>query len=157
MTSFLFSLAGFADAECITGDLHEELAVRKVEYGTVGAASWYIWQLLRSLAGPLAWRALLAAVMVMPPAIGLQLLWISVFDWLCVRPQEGMLGVNLACVLAGAMLSVRSLRVLAGGALGAGIVFAIWVGPSAFPYIVAGLLATPVGVGAAQMRKEIIE
>ena len=157
MTIILFSLAGFADAECVIGDLHEEMAILKAESGTVFAVSWYSWQLLRSLARPLVWRALLTAIMVIPPALGLQLLWMRLFDWLCARPLEGMLQVNLFCVLAGAMLSVRSLRALAGGALGAGIIFGIWIGTSAFPHIVAGLLAAPVGVVATQIRKEIIK
>jgi hypothetical protein len=151
MTDTLLSLAGVADAECLAGDLHEEFAIVKAECGSLSAGKWYVWQLARSVARPLTYRTLIVFMTVTPPALGLQWLWKSIFDHLCATPSDGMLQVNVLCLLAGAMLTIRLFRAFAGSLLCAGVAFGLWIGPSAYPHIVAAMLAAPVGVMAAQI------
>ena len=155
MTDALFSLAGIADAECLAGDLHEEFAIRTAERGVASAAKWFAWQMLRCLAWPLAYRASRALLTLAPAALAMAWLWKRLFDHMCARPADGLLQVNILCLIAGAMLTVRSLRVFTGCLLCAGIALGLWLGPSAYPQIVAGLLAVPAGVIATEIRKAI--
>jgi hypothetical protein len=151
----LLTLAGHPDAECIAGDLHEEFAWMRPERGAVRAARWCAWQVARTLARPLAERALAVAVVLVLPLAAFDHFWALVFAQVCQAPSDGLLAVNGACLCAGALWTDPARRSAASGILGAALAAAIVIGPDAFPHIVAGLLAVPAGALAARLRKAL--
>ena len=155
MTAALLSFLGVSQAEYIVGDLHEELALIRQQSGDSKAARWYAWQVSRLLARTLAERAAVLATLLAPPLILLQWFWSALFGRLCLDPAPGLFQVNAICLLAGAMLVAPSCRRTGLGLIGAGLALALWIGPAAYPQLIAGFLAGPAGVLAAQLRKRI--
>ena len=157
MMTALLSILGVSQAECIVGDLHEELALVRQESRCAIGARWYVWQVSRLIARTLAERAAAIVMVVAPPLILVQWLWNVIFSFLCVHPAPGLLQVNAFCLLAGAMLVLPRFRIAGWGFICSGIALALSMGPAAYPYLLAGLLAIPAGVLAAQIRKGLHE
>jgi hypothetical protein len=153
MTSLLFTLAGDPDAEYIAGDLREEFDLMRAEHGSGSAVRWYAWQLVRSLARPLARRLLGVMIVLVLPIAMLDRAWLLVFDQLCLLPADGLLLVNSAGWCAGALFTRRRARISILVALSAGAGLAS--GPAAFPQVFAGLLAVSAGILAMRIRKAI--
>jgi hypothetical protein len=155
MLTPILSFLGVGHAECIVGDLDEERALRRQETTRTAAARWYAWQISRLLARGVTSRLTATAIVVVPPSLLLQALWTALFGCFCFNPAPGLLQVNTVFVLAGSMLALPSRRVPVLAFVSAGIALALFLGPSAYPLLIAGIVAVPTGILATQLRKAI--
>jgi hypothetical protein len=153
MLTPVLSFLGVRHAECIVGDLEEERALRRRNATRTAAAGWYAWQLSRLLARSLASRLISEAIVVAPPLFVLHGLWTALFGYFCLKPVPGLLLVNTAFVLAGAMLVQPSRRIPVSAFVSAGLVLALSLGPSTYPLLIAGMMAIPAGLLTAQLRR----
>jgi hypothetical protein len=153
MLTTLLSVLGVHHAQSIVGDLHEERALRRQEHPGFAADRWYVWQLSRLLTRSFAGVLLSTVIVAAPPIALLQGGWAALYGYFCLDPAPGLLQVNAAFVLAGSMLVSPARRIPVAALTIIGLVLALLGGSSTYPLLVAGMLAIPVGLLSAQLRK----
>ena len=160
----LLAAAGAAEAEFVSGDLHEEFTELVKCRGPRAARHWYFRQVIRSIVPLLTLRirsgeftrALLAATAAVIPLAALDRLWSFVYSQIPLKDSLDrapvLLAINVAflamsAAAAGSMLRSRAQAFATSAllALLAGLV--LWIAPGSAPalYVLSVLAAAPAG------------